>query len=236
MAVYTVKGIGGVQEGAIIPTKTSCKNSVVVDEYFRKMKTCLFYHGTSKEYAKDICRHGMDVSRKRSGSTAILERHTGLTDREANLYNYVMGRESAARYAQLHEHPKIVRMIIPSNIQLRSDPQGFNHDEKRTKSKISSRLILPLKPENLKRSQVRKIILALGLKPICCHQHTLELRNRIRTEMIENDANSDRPFLERKESFIEMEQKRHQITLTLLKNQGIELDSLKEGDEISISL
>lgn len=200
----------------------------------KKIKECLYYHGTSKQSAKDICRHGMDISRKKSGSTVILKKHTGLNDRLSQLYNYVMGRESAANYAKLHKDPKIVRMVIPPNIPLESDLEGYKKDEKRTKSNISSHLILPLKPKKLRKSRVEKIISSLGLKPICCKKHAKELRGRIRSEIIENKDNSDKPFLEKSKSFIKMEQDRHNKTLALLSNQGIDIKSLKEGDEISV--
>ena len=217
-------------------SKKKCQlPSTVIDRYFKKIMSCLYYHGTSKKSAKDICLHGMDIKRKKMGSTTLLENSTGLKDNNASQYNYVMNKESAARYAKMQNHPKIVRIIIPPSVVLEADPEGFAKDEQRTKNRIPSEFILPLKRSQLNREQVEKINKALGLPPlICCKKHLDKLISKIGSKIIENHKNKDQDVLDRVSDFVTMEHQRHEQTITMLKKQGVDISSFQEGDILSV--
>jgi ribosomal protein S21 len=83
----------------------SAERTDPVEVAFSKFKKSLYYHGTSSESKKRISKYGMDVSKKISGCNEMLKSATGLDDKAASHFNYVMSIESAANYAKMH--PKL---------------------------------------------------------------------------------------------------------------------------------
>ena len=106
-----------------LPDVDKLDKDKIVDAYFNHIQQRTYYHGTNKKFAKDIYRYGMKIAHKQKGSTDLLKKKFGLDDKAASVHHYLMGRVSAARYAKLYRHPKIVRIVIPQEIKLEKDPE-----------------------------------------------------------------------------------------------------------------
>jgi|GEM_PF-3020651 len=216
-----------------------CSGTSGVDEIVNTYSKYTYYHGTNKESAKNIYLNGMHVSLKKNGCNQLLKQSTGLNDAVSDQYNYVMGKVQAAYYAAMHgKAAQIVRMIVPSNLPLQKDPEGYGENEYRTKESLSSSLVWPLKRNQLNQDEIKKINNSLQINHKLCNHHFEKLIKKTK-KTVYQEKGSDKKLIQgvtKSGSFIAQENARNETTKELLRKQGIDLSSLKEGDTFSVIL
>ena len=174
----------------------------------------------------------MDVSKKVYGCNEMLKSATGLDDKAASRFNYVMSIESAANYAKMHPEPAIIPIFIPDWIPIERDPEGCNSDEFRTRATISRYCIL--KNKDVMSSKRRDFLLkALGTH--LSHKDEAILIEKIQFH-ISKTLKRVPQYLEKAEDFKASEAERHQQTIQAMEAAGIDLDLLKPGESISVDL
>lgn len=121
-------------------------------------KIAIVYHGTSEDAALHIRENGLNCSmRCEAGATLMLNKITGLDDKDSQNYSYVSTDPSeAAKYAKCHRIPCIVSMICPRNL-LKKDPQSGTDTAFKVK-KISQKYLLPRKKGELPDNKINIII------------------------------------------------------------------------------
>ena len=212
-----------------------CKCTHSLDKMINLYKSHLMYHGTDKKYARKILKNGMKIKLKEQGCDSLLSQAFGLRDDSASKYHYLMGKKSAARYAKMHKEPVILRVIIPKTLKLEKDPQRYEEDERRTKENIKSACILPMNADDLSKKQIKKINKLVCKESFFCHHHLKKLKKLIQKEIL-LDTQDDQKILAEVKDFMSMEKTRNAFTMKKLKDSGINLADLKEGQEYTISL
>ena len=162
----------------------------------------------------------------------MLKSATGLDDKAASRFNYVMSITSAANYAKMHSEPAIVPVFIPDWIPLERDPEGCNPDEFRTQSQIPRYCIL--KNKEVMSSKRRNFLLsALGMD--LSHKDEAILIEKIQSH-VSKTLKRVPQHLEKAEDFNASERERHQQTMQAMKAAGIDFSLLKPGESVSIEL
>lgn len=192
----------------------------------------LYFHGTSAESAQDILENGMQLNRKKSlGNNTLLKTQFGLDDVVAHQYNYVQKTpEEAAEYAKAFSKPAILCLILPpSKFSLKVDPEGDSPTAFLYERHISKKYILPLKKEDLKPHQLKSLNKRLNI-PELNSQKMQKLIDRVKDEILVDRTE----MIKKAKSYVEQEKDRDAFTKKILQEQGIDLQNLKEGEEISV--
>ncbi len=203
-----------------------------VEKAFEEYKKHLFFHGTSREAAKSISKHGFKIENKTSGCADIFSKQFGIEDTAAKKFHYLMGLNSAARYAKMHEEPKILRVIVPPCIRLVPDPEGYDPDEMRTSDDISSTFILPTSKDKLSTDQLKAINKLLNID--LSEDNNKKLLKVIYKQIIKKQKD-DLDLIEKSLDFKSEQQKVIDSELNQIR-KSINLKDLKEGDVISLPL
>ncbi len=200
------------------------------------MDLCMFYHGTSETSAHEIRKYGVDVDRKsKSGCAVKIAGGYGLNDKSSKKYNYLSKSiEHAAKYAKMHSHPEIVRVIYLLD-RVKSDPEDPDVCAVRTKDRISRLFVMPKSSRDLTDKKIKRMANKFFKKKggIDRSSQRSAVRKRLREIAHWNERN-DLELLRRTISPIDEEKERDEHTLKVIERTGVDISQLKEGMEFSV--
>ena len=221
-----------IQKKAPIKKRLDFAAIKTVEGAIKKYLNKLRFHGTSLKSAQSILRDGFKIEKKTDGCTEIFRHHFNIDDPAAKKHHYLMGIESAARYAKMYEDGTILRVIVPNYIRMEKDPEGYAGDEMRTTDNIPSFFVLPTSKKKLKVEQIKRINYHLNIDlndediSILCHD---VYRNIIKK------AKNDDQLIDRSLDFKSEQQRIVDFELKKI-SERIDLSALKAGDTINLSL
>lgn len=141
------------------PRRLSVDTSV--DEY----SDHLYYHGTSKECAKEIRTSGLSLEYSGTGCAKKLEL-IGREDIQSRKYIYLTNDQlEAAKYARMSGNGEIISLLLSKDLKqkLEQDSEASSDAAFRIKENIPQNCILP--SDGISDSEVTSIFVSCGLEP-----------------------------------------------------------------------
>lgn len=204
------------------------------DDIVKKLFNCLYFHGTSEKSAKRIRKKGMKIEKKKDGCEKELSnlRGTKVEDKDSSQYHYfTIDKKEAAKYANMHQYPSIVRILLPSRkFSLKADPESDSKTAFRTRKDVRKYFVLPAEKEKLKLKNLNKILEILKLSPL--NEDDKTSFNKIKDSLYQ--FADDKYLLETTKSFSQEESERTTTEFAVLTKKGIDLSTLVEGQDLSI--